>query len=264
MLHRLYIPFHLLILIPLLALALPLSILALLTTTLALLALFARLIIVYLDLALALLTSWIPPLLTSPTAASRNERRGRASTATSPRPPASAPAVATAAPPLRTATPSPRLSRRTSRSDSHVSVVLGLGTAPDRDYEGVGGWRLVDDGGAGLADADAGGDCSDYGDDLGAGDGDEATWAGWNSRLELPASGGVPRRPRSLTGSSATAVMVPQDKTRRSATAARVASVEHEDDGGYFAQAHGLRPTSGIVMTSLDDDEVNHHDFSKP
>jgi hypothetical protein len=258
--RRLYIPLHLLILIPLLAISLPLALFALLTTALALLTLLARLTVVYLDLALALLTSWIPPLLPLPTAA--RKRRSRASTGTSPRP-ALPPVFATAAAAAAgggAATPSPRLSRRTSRSDSHASVVLGLGAAPDRDYEGVGGWRLVDDGPAGGSAGRGGG-----GDgDRGGGDGDEATWVGWSSRPEPSASGGALGRPRSLTASSASAATMLQDRARRGAAAAGGTGVEREDDGGYFGQTHELkRPTSGSVTTSLEDDEVNHHDFSK-
>jgi hypothetical protein len=264
MLRRLYIPLHLLILVPLLALALPLAIFAVITIALALLTLFARLIIVYLDLTLALLTSWIPPLLPSPAAARKH--RSRASTRTSPRPafPAAFATAAAAAGPAGgagAATPSsPRLSRRTSRSDSHVSVVLGLGAAPDRDYEGVGGWRLVDDGGP----AGFGGDPDDDDDDAEHG-GDEATWVGWSSRLEAPASGAALARRRSLTGSTVSATATaPLDRACRGPAAAGATGGEREDDGGYFGQTYGLkRPASGITTTSLDNDEVNHHDFSK-
>ena len=200
MLRRLYIPLHLLILVPLLAISLPLALFALLTTALALLTLLVRLRVVYLDTRpRSALTSWIPPLLPLPTAA--RKRRSRASTGTSPRPTLPPVYATAAAAPAGggAATPSPRLSRRTSRSDSHASVVLGLGAAPDRDYEGVGGWRLVDDGPAGLGDADAGGSANrgDGGDgDRGGGDSDEATWVGWSSRPEPSASGGALGRPR--------------------------------------------------------------------
>ena len=151
----------------------------------------------------------------------------------------------------------PHLALRQPRA----SVVLGLGAAPDRDYEGVGGWRLVDDGPAGGSAGRGGG-----GDgDRGGGDGDEATWVGWSSRPEPSASGGALGRPRSLTASSASAATMLQDRARRGAAAAAGAmSVEREDEGGYFGQTHELKgPTSGSVTTSLDDDEVNHHDFSK-
>jgi hypothetical protein len=240
MLSRLYIPFHLLILLPLLALAVPLTLFAILTTTLALLTLLARLVVVYLDLALALLTSWIPPLFPAPRTA--RKRRSRAPTGTPPRP-----AIPTAvfAPAAAVATPSPQLSRRTSRSDSHVSVVLGLGVAPDRDYEGIGGWQLVDDDPAGLfGDADAGDGFDDE--------------AGSSVRPEPPAAGGAFGRQRARAGSAASAAGTVQ---RRGGAAA---SVEREDDGGYFTQSHGLnRPASGVTMTSLDDDEVNQHGFGK-
>jgi hypothetical protein len=261
MLRRLYISFHLLTLVPLLVLALPLALLAVATTALALLTLLARLIIVYLDLAVALLASWIPPLLPSSPTATRKHRRRQSSTAPSPRPLSLSIARPAAG---GVATPSPQLSRRTSRSDSHASVVLGLGIAPDRDYEGVGGWRLVDDGLAGPAGPGAGSGSDDDGAGGEGAAGDEAALAGWNSRLEL-LSGGVPRRQRSFTGSSssATAGALPQDRVRRVAGVPRPVSFEREDAAGYFGQTHGLeRPSSGIVMTSLDD-EMNQHVFSR-
>jgi hypothetical protein len=158
---------------PLLVLiSIPLAILATVTTTIAITALTIRVSIVYFELALALIHSYLfpPPSKPVPQRPStvrksppraRNRRNSVASNSSSHD-------VA--------GTPSypPRLH---SKSGSFVSLV---GTSEiTRDFEGVGGWRVP-------------------------GDGDEeALWMGMNSRLELPAV--LPKQRnhrRSATGGS--------------------------------------------------------------
>jgi hypothetical protein len=263
MFRRLYIPFHLLILVPLLALAIPLAILAAVTTGIALLALLVRVSIVYLDLGIGLLSSLPQPAAPPPPPPPPPPKRTTSSTATAAVPSSPAPQ---------------RLSRRSSRSDSYASL-LGVGV-PNRDYEGVGGWRLVDDGGTGGTGGGGSGgvDGGDDDDDAAA-----AAWAGWNARLELPA-GGALRRRRSLTSpaaqkasggvptataagaaAAATTTTTQQDRMRAGVVrgSMRTPGAGREDDGGYFGQNHGLkRRASGIVMTSLGDDGRERHDLS--
>ncbi|KAF2187916.1 hypothetical protein K469DRAFT_704188 [Zopfia rhizophila CBS 207.26] len=156
----------------LLLISIPLAIFAVLTTTIAFSTLTLRVSIVYFELGLALIHSYLfPPSPTSikhPKPSSprrtspqrpRNRRTSAASTTSS----------------ADTALPShpPRLH---NKSGSFASLI-GTGE-PNRDFEGVGGWRVSGD------------------------DDEEALWMGMNSRLELPAV--IPKRKhqRSLTGGS--------------------------------------------------------------
>ncbi|KAK4990391.1 hypothetical protein LTR50_002566 [Elasticomyces elasticus] len=161
----------------LLVLSIPLATFAAFTTTLAFAALAVRVSIAWVDIAIALLHSAI-----SVTAS----------------PPASGSPTAQAAKPP----PSPTgvLVRKKRRSSTYSNSSDGggggptqsgsqanlLGTGSTRDFEGVGGWRLV-------------------GEDAG----EEALWMGINSRLELPAAPTTTaatlmrsRHRRSLTGGS--------------------------------------------------------------
>ena len=121
-----------------------------------------------------------------------------------------------------------------SKSDSYLSL-LGAGT-PDRDYEGLGGWRT-------------------QGDEL-----EEGIWMGMNSRLELPAAtpggNGGRRHRRSLTGASQ-ALRMSAIQSR-----ARTPSFGREDDVGYFGQFHhGLarRKSAGNSLAESWDGKKEEH-----
>ncbi|KAF2821045.1 hypothetical protein CC86DRAFT_397556 [Ophiobolus disseminans] len=155
------------------SISLPLAGLAILTTCGAISLLFCRAAIVYVELTVALIGSWISPPSTTPlptrhTPATlspkvtsphhyHDRRRNHASSAS-----------------LETAVPSTTQLRLSNNSASFATL---LGTSEKtRDFEGVGGWRAPGD------------------------DDEEALWMGMNSRLQLPADN-VPRRHhRSLTG----------------------------------------------------------------
>lgn len=137
--------------------AVPLAVCAGLTTILAFLVLFFRLFLVYFDLAIDTLRYVVLGRSIDP-AASRTPH------ATTP-----APSSPTQSSPRR------RRNRRDSSVSSGVNAVVGnldgaplsLGSALERDFEGVGGWRLK------SADADPAGT-------------DEQQWYSLNSRLEMP------------------------------------------------------------------------------
>lgn len=153
--------------------SLPLVALAVLTTSLAVVTLLIRVSIVYFELGVALIHSWLFATnhvstsdkhrslassgYSTPT---RHHRRRRSSAAS-----------------LLAADQS--MSRRPpTKSESFASLVSTAG--PNRDFEGIGGWRMPGDGE------------------------EEALWIGMNSRLELPTA--LPdkhrRHQRSLTGGS--------------------------------------------------------------
>ncbi|KAF1811589.1 hypothetical protein P152DRAFT_60688 [Eremomyces bilateralis CBS 781.70] len=148
----------------LLLISIPLAVFALLTTALAFSLLFIRVSFIYLELALALAHSWLFANRSTNPVPFPGQRTPRKPRRTS---------VTTTAPPHDL--PPPRHPPR--KSDSAASLLAG---APNRDFEGVGGWRVSGDGE------------------------DEALWVGMNARLELPASAGDrPRRhQRSLTTGS--------------------------------------------------------------
>lgn len=144
--------------------SIPFAVFAAFTTSLACGVLFVRLSVVYIDLGIALIHSAISPIAsksdastTSPSKADTYDiarsrrRRSFGGSGTPPR-------------------------GHVAKTSSFASLT-GKGT--DRDYEGVGGWRLSVD------------------------DEDEALWMNLNSRLELPAvSSPVRRHKRNLTGGS--------------------------------------------------------------
>lgn len=156
----------------LLLISIPLAIFAVFTTSIAFTALIIRASIVYFELGVGLIRSWLfaktstygikPPLSTStsgqtsPTRARGTRRSSLTSTSSS-----------------QDVTPGQRLGYK---SGSFASLI-GTGT-PNRDFEGVGGWKEPGE------------------------DDEEALWIGMNSRLELPAVVPNPRRKhqRSLTG----------------------------------------------------------------
>ncbi|TKX24098.1 hypothetical protein C1H76_3666 [Elsinoe australis] len=178
-------------------LSIPLTIFALITTSLAFTTLLLRISVVYLELLLALLQSFLSPTPPSkptfpatiptshPIGPLSHHARRRTSSASStslslqtpsthpngvnnPSYPSSVPAIP-----------------NTARLPRPPSLASLLGTTTPRDYESVGGWRLT------SADSD-----------------EEALWTGINSRLELPAltvpspSTLTRNHHRSLTGGS--------------------------------------------------------------
>jgi len=158
-------PLYLLVPPSLILVSIPLAIFAAFTTCLAFALLLIRVSIVYFELGIALLRSW---LVSEPT---KRRSRGSSSPAQSPRPHRRRRSSVLSSP------PSQEFRRPPLKSDSYITL-LGAG-APDRDYEGVGGWRVEGD------------------------EPEEALWIGMNSRLELPLVGGGQRRhQRSLTGGS--------------------------------------------------------------
>ncbi|KAF2870889.1 hypothetical protein BDV95DRAFT_629345 [Massariosphaeria phaeospora] len=158
----------------LLLISIPLSVFATVTTTIAIGTLTVRVSILYFELAVAILHSYLFPL-PSKLVANRPSRRRtslehsrrRSSTST-------ASSQDTAIP----ATPQSSPQRRHQKSGSLASIV---GTSQiTRDFEGVGGWRLPGN------------------------DDEEALWMGMNSRLQLPAVIAKRHHQRSLTGGSPT------------------------------------------------------------
>ena len=198
----------------------PFAAAAALTTSLAFGVLFVRLLIVYIDLGIALIrgamssksnaNSSAPVANSSLPARSpvyeqvrARRRRSLASSGT---------------PPHRSYVP---------KTSSYASLV---GPGRDRDYEGVGGWRLSVD------------------------DEDEALWLNLNSRLELPAPSSPARRHnRSLTGGSQRA----SPEMGRSPSLIRLRTPGTASPEGYFS----LQPTPslrdanilGISRVSFDD-----------
>ena len=220
-------PLSLLVPPVLLLLSIPLVLFAVATTVLAVSTLLLRVSIIYCELALALLKSYIlddesdadhkgrkVPVPRSPT----SPHRRRASSA------------------LSSSSSQELLRKQTAKSNSYVSL-LGAG-APGRDYEGVGGWRDPVD------------------------DQEESLWLGMNKRLELP----VPkverprRHQRSLTGGSNGASnrsswgpeamrMSPLQSRARTPSAAdvsRALSVASEEYFGYQPHKQGSTPVETV------------------
>jgi len=111
--------------------------------------------------------------------------------------------------------PSQEFRRPPMKSDSYVTL-LGAG-APDRDYEGVGGWRVEGD------------------------EPEEALWIGMNARLELPLPGGGQRmHRRSLTGSSQRWTWSPEAlKMSPVESRARTPSTDQAVEEYFGLQPHG-------------------------
>lgn len=186
-------PIQILSPIILMTISVPLFIFASITTYLALATLFLRAFIVYLELATALVHSWLvrpskplPPLplsastvtarpttieppSTAITSSSQRKPHGRPSSSHQKNPPASQ--------------KSKRSQHRPTKSDPNASFAPMSTTPTDRDFEGVGGW-------------------CDPGPDN-----DEALWMGMNARLQLPAmamhDSATRHHRRSLTASGA-------------------------------------------------------------
>jgi len=190
-------------------LSIPLALFAVVTTGLALTALTIRVSIVYIELALAVAQSWLyskphkKPLdlqyvTTGGSSSPQRQRRPRSSIASS-----------TASSQDLTEPP-----KAPTKSDSWASLV---GTQQEnRDYEGVGGWRLTTDDGQ-----------------------DDELWIGMNSRLELPATAGGHRR--SLTSSSQRFGLSMSPVQSR----ARTPSFTAENRQEYFDSQHHNRKTEG-------------------
>jgi hypothetical protein len=162
----------------LLLISFPLAIFAAITTSVAFGVLLIRVLIVYFELGIALVQSWLFARASSPQLPLRPRYSPRSPSRTSPSRHRTRGSSVGSNASSQTETAVTLTQRRPSKS---VSAASFAGTGDEnRDFEGVGGWRLS------------------------SGDGDDdALWIGMNSRLELPA---VPtdtrRHHRSLTAGS--------------------------------------------------------------
>jgi hypothetical protein len=205
-------PFYLLLPPILFIISLPLAGFAVFTTVLAIATLFVRASLVYFDLGLALLHSWIFIEQNASHGEQMSPHHGSKKRHSSSS--------------LGSSTQSLQLSQEAGldgggpvRSESYLSL-LGVGT-PNRDYEGVGGWR-------------------NQGDAL-----EEGMWINMNSRLELPAatpggSGGRRGHRRSLTGASQRYGAPESMRMSPVQSRARTPSFSREEDLGYFDHYHGF------------------------
>lgn len=208
---------------PLLVLiSLPLAFFAALTTVLAIVALTIRASILYFELATAILQNWLfkskdKAVLTKPEFAHLSPTTEQVVTTHRRRYPSSA-AVSSISSSQDLTAPKKPLSRR----ESWTSIV-GAGSE-NRDYEGVGGWRIT-----GEAD-------------------DDALWISMNSRLELPAAAERKRKnhTRSLTSTSQRYSWSPEMRMSPVQSRARTPSVTMIDASQsqeYFdLQPHAHRP----------------------
>ncbi|KXJ95253.1 hypothetical protein Micbo1qcDRAFT_25161 [Microdochium bolleyi] len=152
-------PFRLLVVPVVLVVAIPLAICAGLTTVLAFLVLFFRLFVVYFDLAIDTLRYVVLGRSIDSTASLAST----SSQATTP-----APSSPTQLSPRRRRNRRDSLTTATTNTIPNVDGALfSLGSALERDFEGVGGWRLK------SAEADP--------DGL-----DDQQWFNLNSRLAMP------------------------------------------------------------------------------
>jgi hypothetical protein len=185
--------------------SIPLAIFAAFTTCIAFALLLIRVSIVYFELGIALLRSW---LIAEPT-----KPRGKGASSPTPLPHRRRRSSVLSSP------SSQEFRRPPLKSDSYVTL-LGAG-APDRDYEGVGGWRVEGD------------------------EPEESLWISMNSRLELPLIGGGQRRHRrSLTGNSQRWTWSPEAlKMSPVQSRARTPSIEQAVDEYFGLQPYGRHNT---------------------
>ncbi|KAF2837300.1 hypothetical protein M501DRAFT_1018208 [Patellaria atrata CBS 101060] len=185
----------------LLLISIPLALFATLTTTLAFTTLFIRVSIVYFELGIALLHSWV--CVSKPHSKPPNQKPFKSSRSRSHTP------TATSSP------PNTSHKRRPSSVVSTSSLSTLLPNNTNRDFEGVGGWRITSSSSE-----------------------EEALWMGMNARLELPAER---RHTRSLTGGSQrlswppeTMRMSPVASRARTPNAGGNGSGNGEGSEGYF------------------------------
>ncbi|KAF2101287.1 hypothetical protein NA57DRAFT_53262 [Rhizodiscina lignyota] len=209
-------PIYLLGPLVILIVSIPLALFAVITTSLAVTALTVRVSIVYIELGIAVAQSWLfskshknspqtkPVMLRNPASPQRHRRqRHSAASSTASSQDLTIPQKAPA------------------KSDSWASLV---GTSVEnRDYEGVGGWRLTGDGE------------------------DDELWIGMNSRLELPAAVGERqfRHRRSLTGTSQRFNWSPEMRMSPVQSRARTPSVTADQGPEYFDFPPQGRKTEG-------------------
>lgn len=243
MLRFIVSPLYIFLPIVIIILSLPLAIFAVFTTVLASITLFLRAAAIYLGLGLAVLRSWLvvgsskgheqftPPIRSpaasvsgSRTPVNTKQRRNSMRSITS----------------IRSFEGS--FESRPPRSDSYASL-LGAGN-PDRDYEGVGGWR-------------------DFSSNMSTEDlaVEDARWGNMNIRLVLPANtpavvervGGdayPQKRPRKHSRS-----LTWQSQLVMSPVQSRARSPLKEEEMGYFGQNHGAnggRRRSVQFFTQID------------
>lgn len=247
-------PVHTFIVPFLFVVTVPLAVFAGITTTLAFSILSFRVILVYLDIALSLVPQCFGTRKPHHYAAYTKRRDGR------PVSPAASSSVHSGEFCLGTPTPSqqqlppPPMGRRHRRRPSSVTSIVSAGSAtpigdmamglmpsigPDRDFEGVGGWR------------------SDR-------DGDDDTWTTINSRLELPDRSHARNHHRSPSGGPVTpgdsGVLMMKARARspeamgmrtppsptsfrtRTPSASRMSAISMANSDGYFPLA--MSPTT--------------------
>lgn len=196
----------------LLFIGLPFAGFAIFTTSVAFATLFVRVFIIYVDLGLALVQSALysskstdevvppPQSLFSDNARARRRR----STAGSNTPP------------------------KTVRKTSSLAALIN--SSRDRDFEGVGGWRISGN------------------------DDEEALWMGMNARLELPATSPIGRKHRrSLTGGS---LRFGSPEIGRSPAAMRSRTPGTASPEGYFSMppvGFGYDSSLNLSKISVDD-----------
>lgn len=197
----------------LLFIGIPFAGFAVLTTSLAFATLFVRVLIIYIDLGLALIQSALysskpsDKELVQPQSPFRESARAR---------------------------------RRRSTASSNTSPTVGVrktssfaalvNNSRDRDFEGVGGWRISGN------------------------DDEEALWMGMNARLELPAASPSARKHRrSLTGGS---LRFGSPEICRSPATARTRTPGTASPEGYFSmQPVGFGYDSSLNLSKISIEE---------
>lgn len=196
----------------LLSVSIPLAFLAYITTILALITLLVRVCVVYLQLSLALMQSWL---------------------LASPQRPRTKPAFDLVS--GNTGLSSfPTTHKIPSRSESHTSLI-GVGV-PNRDFEGLGGWRIAEDGQ------------------------DDAIWLGLNARLELQAPGGEKQRrhKRSVSSQSQMTPISPGGlRISPMQSRNRTPSEARSGPDGYFSiqnsgNTPGMSPEESMVKNRME------------
>lgn len=227
--------------------SIPFAAFAAFTTSIAFFVLFIRLLIVYFDLGIALIHSALRPLPPSPPSPSTTKkdpillhsqpptpghetakpRRRRSSL------------VGTATPPQNG--PHASSTQNTMTKTASFASLVGTGTA-NRDYEGVGGWRLA------TSDDD-----------------EEALWLNLNSRLELPVTSSPASRRHKRSASSTSQSLRSSPEMGRSPLLMRARTPGTASPEGYFSlqplggggerggSREAVNPAAGISRVSFDD-----------
>ncbi|KAF4513008.1 hypothetical protein G6O67_000331 [Ophiocordyceps sinensis] len=258
-------PVHTLIVPFLCVVTVPLALLAGLTTTLAFSILSFRVILVYLDIALSLVPQCFGTRKTRYPAYARHDERRPVSPAASSSANSNqnSPTTPTLTPTQQQQQLPSSMGRRRRRRPSSVTSVASAGSitpvgdmamglmpsvGPDRDFEGVGGWR------------------SDR-------DGDDDTWTTINSRLELPDRNHGRNHHRSPSGGPVTpgdsGVLMMKPRARspeargmrtppspnscrtRTPSASRMSVISMANSDGYFPLAMSPTTTRKLMTNQI-------------